>query len=834
MNTNFEKITPKFLQNGGEMAQIIADKDWTAHPLGNPETWPIALKLTLGNMLKNSFPNFLLWGADFYNFYNDGYRPSLGNNGKHPFIIGQKFKDAWPELKSTLSLVADQVFKTGKPAWYENQLVPIYRNGKIEDVYWTFSYSAILADTMETNGVLVTCMETTNAVINLARLEESENELKFAIEASDLGTWDYDPVNDKLKTNNRLKDWFGLPVTVDIRLDQATNAIIESDRIGVNEAIQKAFDVDSGGKYDIIYTIRNKQSGQERIVRALGRTWFNEDEVAYRFNGILQDVTDRQKSINTLTLNEERFRKLMKEIPVGIAILSVENYIINVVNDMALFIWHKTLEEAHNKPLFEVLTEIKEAILPIFEDIIKTKKPRKGVEHPFVLERNGIKETGYFNFIFKPILINDKVVEIILVAFEVTETVKARFELEQSEKQFKNFVMQSPIAMGILRGENLEVEMANTTLLDIFWRKKRKEVIGRGLVDIFPNLADSKYPEVMRSILKTGIPASEKESYALLQDDDAFWEFYVDYDYLPLKELDGTVSGVMVTTTDVTERVKVRKKLELFSKELEKEVDLRTKQLRVANDRLQLSINSIENRNEELEAFAYVSSHDLQEPLRKIQMFISRIKEKEQEGLTEKGKNYFDKIIISASRMRTLIDDLLSFSRSNKKDNTFETVNLNLILTEVLENLSGAIDTSQADIKSTTLPYIEAIPFQMKQVFTNILGNAIKFSKKNTVPQILIASKMATEHEIHTLNLSDNAKFHKITITDNGIGLLEDIEEKIFEVFQRAHSKEEYEGTGIGLAIVKKIVGNHSGAIYAKGKEGQGTTFTIILPEEKV
>jgi PAS domain S-box-containing protein len=832
MHTKVHNNIPKFLQNGGEMAQIIADKDWSSHALGNPENWPLSLKITLGCLLKNAFPAFLLWGKDLVNFYNDAYRPSLGKDGKHPFIIGQKFDDAWPELQDSLKLVAEKVMQTGEAFWFENQLIPIYRNGKMEDVYWTFSYSAVFDDSLEINGVLITVIETTNEVHNLRKLKDNEDDLQFAINATDLGTWDYNPLNDTLRTNNRVKNWFGLSVDEDIELAQATNAIISSDRERVGTAIENVLKGENEGKYDIIYTIQNKQNGQERIVRALGRSWFNAENVAYRFNGTLQDITDQQKNIENLKSSEEWFRRLVKEIPVGISIVSVSNYVINVVNDTALFIWQKTLEETHNKPLFEVLTEIEVAIVPIFEEIIRTKKSSKGMEYPFVLERNGVKETGYFNFIFKPVLDeNNEVTEIMLVAFEVTETVKARFILEQSEKQFKNIVMQSPISMGILKGENLTVEMANKALLELFWHKTEEETLGKGLVELFPNLSDSKYPDVMKKVLATGNSESEKESFAILEDEKGSWEFYVDYDYLPIKDIDGKVTSVMVTTTDVTDRVIARKKLEQFSKELELEVNLRTKQLKVANNQLELSIKALENRNEELEAFAYVSSHDLQEPLRKIQIFISRILDKEYPVLSDKGKDHFNIIIDSATRMRILIDDLLAFSKINKKDSAFENVDLNSILNEVLIQFSDEISNQKIDISSEKLPIIQAIPFQMLQVFTNILSNAIKFSSKSEQPKIIVQYEIASDSEIKKLQLRKNIKFHKITITDNGIGIIKGMESKIFEVFQRAHSKKEYEGTGIGLAIVKKIITNHEGIIYAKSSKEKGTSFIILVPE---
>jgi len=508
-------------------------------------------------------------------------------------------------------------------------LLPMYRNGNLEDCYWTFSHSPVKDEKNQITAVMTILTETTDSVVNLKRLEEREDELEFAIEAADLGTWVYDPVNDKLKSNDRLKMWFGLPVTEAISLEIATNAIIKEDRKRVNDAIAKVFKYESGGKYDISYTVRNRENGRERHVRALGRAWFDANKNVYRFNGTLQDTTELQQSLEKLKRNEERFRLLVKEIPVGIAIIGIENFVIKVVNDMALTIWHKTHEESVNKPLFEVLTEVKDGILPIFNEVISSKKGQDGLEYPFILERNGIKETGYFNFIFKPILRNGEVDEIMLVAFEVTDTVRARFNLEQSEKQFKNFVMQSPIAMGILKGYDMQVQMANETLLKLFWRKEKQEVEGKGLLDIFPNLAQSKYPDIIRSILQTGVAVSEKESFASLEDEKGVWEFYVDYDYKPLREIDGTISGVMVTTTDVSDRIKARKTLEDFSKHLEKQVIERTDQVTEANNKLQLSVHNLQNRNKELEAFAYISSHDLQEPLRKIQMFSDKIADRE-------------------------------------------------------------------------------------------------------------------------------------------------------------------------------------------------------------
>lgn len=819
-----------FLNNGGEMGQLMREKDWSKTPLGEPMLWPQSLKNSLSLLLNSQYPMLLYWGPDYYCFYNDAFRFSLGNEGKHPKILGAKGELAWSEMWSTLGPLLLGVLTDGKPTWKENLYLPIDRNGDLEDAYWTFGYSPIINENNQISGVLTICTETTDSVIALKKLEQSEDELKFAINSTDLGTWDYDPINDKLKTNNRVKGWFGLPPTEDIELYQATNAIVEKDRQRVTDKISEVFNWESGGKYDISYTIRNKQNGQERYVRALGRAWFNENKEAYRFNGTLQDITDQQKSLDQLKLNETRFRRLIKEIPVGVAILSVDNYVINVANDMALFIWQKTLEEAHNKPLFEVLTEIEEGISPIFEKLISTKEASYGTEYPFILERDGVKETCYFNFIFEPILDNNEVTEIMLVAFEVTDAVKSKFELEESELQFKNFVMQSPIAMGILRGEEMIVEMANESLLNNYWRKTKEDVFGKGLLDIFPNLNESKYPEFIRKVLRTGTPISEKESFVSFKDGNDSWEMYVDYNYAPLRNLDGTISGVMVSSTDVTERVETQKELELFSRDLEKKVVERTNQLKEVNDKLYLSIKNLEDRNKELEAFAYVSSHDLQEPLRKIQMFADRIATRDLDTLSEKGLQDFNKITSSAGRMRTLIDDLLAFSRTSNNDAKFEEANLKVLLEDVIDVLSDKIKSTKTIIDYDELCTVKVIPFQIKQVFQNLLENAIKFTKENEPPKIKISTKIVLGKDLVELNLLENQKYYEISFVDNGIGFIPEYADQIFELFQRLHGKLDYKGTGIGLAIVKKIAHNHHGTIIANGEEGKGATFILYIP----
>ncbi|WP_316793795.1 ATP-binding protein [Pedobacter frigoris] len=285
----------QYLSGGGEMGELTRTFDWSSTVLGAPENWSQSLLTTVSIILNSRFPMFLWWGPELIQFYNDAYRPSLGNEGKHPMALGQRGEECWPEIWPVIKPLIDQVMAGGESTWSEDQLIPIYRNGKLENVYWTFSYSRVNNEYGKPGGVLVICNETTKQINSYHELELAKDELEFAITSAELGTWDLNPATGKFIGNERLKSWFGLPPDSEIELSRAIDVIAEQDRERVTNAIQAAIAVENGGSYDIEYTIINPLDPMPRHVRAKGKAMFNYKKEVFRFSGVMLDITEQKK-----------------------------------------------------------------------------------------------------------------------------------------------------------------------------------------------------------------------------------------------------------------------------------------------------------------------------------------------------------------------------------------------------------------------------------------------------------------------------------------------------------------------------------------------------------
>lgn len=573
-------LPPKhqFLSGGGEMGKLIRATDWSKTPLGDPGSWPQSLRTMVSVMLNNPFGMYIAWGKEYTQIYNDGYRPILGAT-KHPQALGISTRETFAEIWHIIESMFDGVMN-GEPVGFPDFMLPLDRNGFIENCYFDFAYSPIKNDDGEVGGVLVTVIETTNKKKALDDLKESEerlhkkkNELEDALAELKLFKFMIDNASDPFilmkedgsfayLNNIAVKKW-------GYTRDEIEHIKVpDVDPIYNTEKFTELFKRSQKSAVPSFETLhRNKQGHIYPVEISLGSVQTEDRPLMF---AIARDITERKKAesdiikaFRKIEESEKRFRNAVRQAPLGIAIFAGEEFIVTQANDAYLLIVDRKEDEFMGRPLFEALPEVKEIVEPIFIEIFRTGIPFYGNEFVVPLKRSGKLEHAYFNFVYHPLKDEDDTISsIMVVAMEVTTTVIAKHILEESEKHFRSMVMQSPIAMTILRGEKFIIESANKVMFENMWRKKEAEVIGKSILEVFPELKEQKYPELLKKVFTSGETHSEKESVAYVEGNDGLKKFYLDFEYAPLFEPDGKTSGIMITVSDVTDKVQARKKVE--------------------------------------------------------------------------------------------------------------------------------------------------------------------------------------------------------------------------------------------------------------------------------
>jgi PAS domain S-box-containing protein len=411
---------------------------------------------------------------------------------------------------------------------------------------------------------------------------------------------------------------------------------------------------------------------------------------------------------------------------------------------------------------------------------------------------------------------NGRVIKMTGTGQDVTESrrdkeklIKSNEELAQKNRELENTrtfletVLDSSIELVSTYDVNLNYTSVNKKLEE-FLGINRNQIIGKNIFELAPAAKNSElHKAFLKALNGEVVQIQEVSSYAR---QGVFLETFI----IPLIRQE-QIEGILVMARDITEIKKA------------------SEGLRKANDELEQKNIELLQSNAELASFTYIASHDLQEPLRKIQTFSNRILDKEYQNFPDGIKDYFSRIITASSRMQNLITALLNYSRTNTSDIIFEETDLNSLVEEVKFNLADQIEERNIEIQSEPLPVLKVIPHQFNQLFINIISNAIKYSKPDKGNVIKINADIVPSSELNMDGLM-HSKYWKIKIADSGIGFEQHYSDKIFELFQRLHTNSQYEGTGIGLAICKRIVQNHKGHIKASSVPGEGSSFFVYLP----
>lgn len=830
------KLYP-FLQGGGEMAERTRNFDWSLTSLGPPDGWPSSLRTTVSNLLRSKFPMFLWWGEDMVQFYNDAYRPSLGNNGKHPYALGQKGKDCWPEIWDIISPLHHQVRTTGEATWMENQLVPIYRNGKIEEVYWTYSYSSVLDDEGNHGGILVTCVETTDVVIERKKIEQSQKELLQLFEESAVAVATISKDDDLVFefansfygvlvgrkpeeiTGRPLLD--ALPEIKGQGFDQLLKQVIRTSQPYI--ASEVAVDIRRSGKMEKIYVDLTYQPRMER-------------ETICGVLVIATDVTNQVRARKKIEESEARFRNMVHQAPIAITLTRGMDVVIESINAPMLRFMNKvTTEEVLGKKMLEVLPELEgQPALQTVLNVQKTGVPFRGDEQPVDLLVDGQLKRFYFNFSYTPIIEDGRPVSVLHLAIDVTEQVAARQELEEKKQQLQRALEQVRLSKEAAELGTFDMDLVSGTL---HWDDRCRTLFGishQNPVTYEKDFAGGLHPDdrdrilnVIEGLFVKSISNGDYDvEYRTIGAEDGIIRWVRAKGKVYFNDQDKPVRFIG-SVLDITDKVTAIQKIE-------KLVEERTKELAEANQTLQNINNELQRSNQNLFEFAYAASHDLKEPIRKIHFFSNSLKAKIREKITDEERIYFEKLESASNRMNSLIDDLLQYSQVSMQERKNEQVNLDELLQHVLSDLELEIVEKKAKISSSHLPTVVGHHRQVQQAFSNIISNALKYKKQDLPPHIAITCRTVTGSESDIpLSASEMGKsFYAIRFTDNGIGFDPADTDRIFNVFTRLHANAQYKGTGVGLSIVRRVMQNHNGYVTAKSTLGQGAVFELFFPKE--
>jgi PAS domain S-box-containing protein len=647
---------------------------------------------------------------------------------------------------------------------------------------------------------------------------------------------------------------------------------------------------------------------------------------------------------------EVSLESLIEQAPVAMCYVHGERFVLKEANNRMLELWGKS-KEILGKPLLEGIPELIDQPFPdLMRNVFTYGKEHAGTETKAYLNRTGKLEEFYFNFIYAPVRnLQGQLTGIMMIASEVTGLVLAKKALEESEKRYRDLIAQATVATAVYVGSDMIIHLANEAMLRL-WGKDQS-VIGKPLREAIPELDGQPFHVLLDTVFKTGHTYHSKEDKADLKVNGRLHTFYFNFTYKALYDTEGNIYGILNMAVDVSDIVRtkmaiheaeerwrlalqsaelgtwdyfpdskificsaktkalfgmeeddesrfetmlnaihpqdrervakeIRKSLQIeggatyrveysvvrlndkklrwhrtsgqaFYKEngdayrltgtilditdrkeietaLEERVSERTAELIAAN-------RELERSNHELEQYAYVASHDLQEPLRKILVYSDLLKNNVPTQTAVTNEDRLGKIISSAQRMSYLIQDLLNFSKLLKTETVFQPVDLNQILKNVTDDFELMINETNANVSIDSLPTIQASSQQMNQLFYNLISNALKFRKENGRPNVQIGARRMTDKEVQNFGeLNPSLVYFDIHVSDNGIGFDKRYSNQIFEIFKRLNTRSKFEGTGIGLAVCRKIAVKHQGLIHSESVEEQGSIFHVLLPETQL
>lgn len=798
-----------------ETGKAICARDWNDTPLGDPAQWPASLKAALSICLAAPLPVAVWWGKDLVLIYNDALRDRL--QIKDAETLGKNIKRLASGTLKDLSACIETAFESGEENRVNQQWTD--SNLKSDNKYFTFINRPIYSEEAYVAGVITTLEEATSsfsAEEALKKIEENETRLRMAIESTNLGMWEYIPLSGELTWSDKCRQIYDASPDDEVSMQKFAQHIHPEDKPFVESAIAQAMDPIRGGSYKISYRILRFSDRATRWIRAHGKVYFDSKREPERFIGTVVDITEEKEHELKLYENEQRMRLALRASAMGTFDWDIIGSHFQYTDRLAeIFGYTNTKNLNHHHFVSRIHPDDSHIRIAAHEEAFKTGSLFYEAR---VIWPDGsihwVRLNGYtlFDNNGQPRRMYGTTLDITeskQQADALEEKVRQRTrlleekndELKRSEERYTKMTEEV---------QDYEIILLNLEGTILNWNKgaqkikgyKEEEIVGKNFSIFY--LDDDRQRKLPQSLIKKATEEGRAmhEGWRKRKDGSRFWGSIV---ITALHDKENNIIGFTKVTRDLTER-------------------------KLAEDLMRQHATELEIKNKQLEQFAYIASHDLQEPLRKIQTFVQVLGKKIEQRETR--QKYIDKINSSAKRMGDLIQSVLNYSRLSQTDELWSMTDLNVILENVKSDYEVLISDKNAVINSDPLPSIKGIPHQLSQLFANLISNALKFSKEKPVITITAQRKIGADvSNIHG-TIDALKAYLELTFKDNGIGFDQQYAEKIFTIFQRLNSREDYAGTGIGLALCKRIVDNHHGYISATGAVGKGASFQIYLPIE--
>ncbi len=754
----------------------------------------------VGNWTWDVMSNEIFWSDEVYRIF--------GLNPEHNINFDRYIERIHPEDVALVTETISASGKSGQPWEFTHRVIT--GNGELKYVYGTGE--VIRNEAGEVVKMMGTSQDVTERQLLIERLQKSEQLYKQAQALARIGNWTWEMDTDTVEWSDEVYTIYELDPSEKITYDVVTEFIHPEDKTEVLNYLAECI------REKKIYDKRHRivlRNGREKVVHRRAEI-VKANGKPDKLVGTTQEVTEIEQVQQELNENQNFIRKITDATPSIITTYNVHSGAFVFINEgLEKLLGYKTGEAMEKGLKFFIDIIHPEDLQDMMEKTNKALEEANANPHlkELIIEfsfrikhkKDGFRWYNTYGTIFDRNA-QGKVEHVLNIALDITEQKTAIQKIKEQEHFIQQIADASPTILYLYDVEKQSIVYINREIFFVLGHHP-DEIIkaGNKVTSMLYHPEDYHLLPARSESQKNFSQVDSMIQYECrVKSKDGEYRWFLVREIVFKSDSEGNICQILGAALDINRR-----------KEMEKTI--------LQNTLL------LEQSNSSLEEFAYVASHDLKEPLRKISTFGDRLAASQLEILSPDGKIYLNKILDASNRMQTMISDLLSISMITG-NRSFEKFSLQQILDDTIQTLEYKIEQQNAVIRHDLLPEAQIIPSQFRQLFQNLLSNSLKFVQPGVQPVISITHSFLKEKDIVHYQLSPADTYSKIVFSDNGIGFENEFAGKIFAIFQRLHGRSEYEGSGIGLAICKKIVEHHGGVIYAEGSLDTGATFTIILP----